>query len=60
MFIGKPEDTTQQTIILKWIFKKRHVLKWAGYIFLRMEPSRGFCDHGNELSGSIEYGESFG
>jgi hypothetical protein len=32
---------------------------WAGFIWLRMGPVADSCEHTNEYSGSIKYGEFF-
>jgi len=33
---------------------------WTGFNWLRIGISGGCCEHGNELSGSMEVGELFG
>jgi len=40
-------------IILKWIFKKLDGKAWTGLIRLRRGISEGFCECGNDPSGSI-------
>ena len=44
-------------IILKWIFKKWDGELWALLIWLRVGQEAGYCECGNELSGSIKCGE---
>jgi hypothetical protein len=43
-------------IILKWILEKKVEIIWSGFIWIRMKPVEGSCEHGNEHSGSIKYG----
>jgi hypothetical protein len=40
-------------IILKWILKKYGVRMWTGFVS-RYGPMAGFCEHGNEPSGSVK------
>jgi hypothetical protein len=38
------------SIILKWILQKVRCLRvWTGIIWLRIKPSGGLCEHGNEI-----------
>jgi hypothetical protein len=44
-------------IILKWILRKLGVRVWSGFVWLRIRFIGGFCEHGNETSGSVKGGE---
>jgi len=44
-------------IILTWIFRKWGVGMWTGSSWLRIGLVAGFCECGNEPSGSIKCGE---
>jgi hypothetical protein len=44
-------------IILIWIFRKWDVRVWTVLIWLRIGTVAGFCECGNEPSGSIKCGE---
>jgi hypothetical protein len=58
--LGKPEGNRLlgRTNVFGWIILKRNLersdeVAWAGSIWLRIGASRGFCEHGNEPSGSV-------
>jgi hypothetical protein len=40
--------------ILKWILERQDGMEWIGWIWLRMGPVVGSCEHGIEPSGSIK------
>jgi len=44
-------------IILLWIFRKCDVGTWTASSWLRIRTGGGHCISGNELLGSIKYGE---
>jgi hypothetical protein len=44
-------------IILKWMLKKQDVKVRLNSSGSGLEPAAGFCENGNELSGSIKGGE---
>jgi hypothetical protein len=43
-------------VILKGIFKKEDVKIRTGFVWIRVGSSGGFCEHGNEHSGSVQEG----
>jgi hypothetical protein len=47
------DEEVNGRIILKWRV-------WSGFIWLRTGTGGGFCEHGNEHSGSIKGGEYVG
>ena len=44
-------------IILRWLFRKRHVRAWTGSMWLRIGTGKGTCKCGNEPSVSTKCGE---
>jgi hypothetical protein len=44
-------------MILEWTLEKQVGKVWIGFLWLRMGPVAGSCEHGNEPSGSIKGGE---
>jgi hypothetical protein len=54
---------SDERIILKWILNKWDVLAWLGLIWLRIGKNGGgggFCECGNEASGSTKCREFLG
>jgi hypothetical protein len=41
-------------IILKWILERQDGMVWTGMTWPRIGASGGFCEDGNEPSGSIK------
>jgi hypothetical protein len=56
MLVGKPEEK-RPLGRLKWISRKLCRRMWTGLLLLSIGPVVGFCEHGNEPSGSIKGGE---
>jgi len=46
-------------IILEWILKKQSEKLWTECIYLQTGTNGGFCEGGNETSGSLKGGEFF-
>jgi len=44
-------------VILGWILRKYGRKVWTGFIWFRIGPVVGCCEHGNEPSGSTKGGE---
>jgi hypothetical protein len=52
------EDTgVDGRIILRWIFRKWDTRVWIGQSWLRIGTGGGILECGNDLSGSIQFGE---
>ena len=47
----------EERIIKRWSFRMWDVGSWTGSIWLRIGRVVDTCDCGNELPGSINYGE---
>jgi len=47
-----------ERIILKWILRKWCLRAWTGFFFgSGPEKVIGFCEHGNEPLGTVNFGE---
>jgi hypothetical protein len=62
IFVGKREgtrspDDNRRRIISKWTLKKEDVKVFTGFIGSEQGPVAGFCEYGNESSGSVKGGE---
>jgi hypothetical protein len=51
------KDHSEDIGVRKWILGKQGGKAWTGFIWLRIGPVAGSCEHGNETSGSIKCGE---
>jgi hypothetical protein len=47
------EGTSFESFCNIWILKKLGMSVWIGLNWLKIDPLMGFCEHGNELAGSI-------